>query len=49
LGGLAVAFLPRLSRAIDGLNDAAGRIVYWAVLAEVLVSAVNASMRYASM
>lgn len=40
-------FLLRLSRAVDGLNDRVGRIVYWAVLAAVLVSAANASMRYA--
>jgi TRAP-type mannitol/chloroaromatic compound transport system permease small subunit len=42
-----VGLLLRLSRAIDALNDSVGRVVYWAVLAAVLVSAVNASMRYA--
>jgi TRAP-type mannitol/chloroaromatic compound transport system permease small subunit len=43
----AVAFLLRISRAIDALNEAIGHLVYWAVLAAVLVSAGNASVRYA--
>jgi TRAP-type mannitol/chloroaromatic compound transport system permease small subunit len=38
--------LLRLSRAIDWLNDLIGRNVYWLILAAVLVSAVNASVRY---
>jgi TRAP-type mannitol/chloroaromatic compound transport system permease small subunit len=42
-----VGFLLRLSRAIDALNDRVGRFVSWAVLAAVLVSAANASVRYA--
>jgi TRAP-type mannitol/chloroaromatic compound transport system permease small subunit len=42
-----VGFLLRLSRAVDALNDRVGHLVYWAVLAAVLVSAGNASMRYA--
>jgi TRAP-type mannitol/chloroaromatic compound transport system permease small subunit len=37
----------RLSRAIDSLNDLVGRNVYWLILAAVLVSAVNAVVRYA--
>jgi TRAP-type mannitol/chloroaromatic compound transport system permease small subunit len=39
--------LLRLSRAIDALNDLIGRNVYWLILAAVLVSALNASIRYA--
>ena len=35
-----------LSRAIDLLNQFVGRSVYWLVLASVLVSAANASVRY---
>lgn len=42
-----MGFLLRLSGAIDALNDRVGRLVYWAVLAAVLVSAANALMRYA--
>jgi TRAP-type mannitol/chloroaromatic compound transport system permease small subunit len=42
-----VVLLLRLSRAIDALNDRVGHLVYWAVLAAVLVSAGNACMRYA--
>ncbi len=40
-------FLLRLSRSIDGLNDFIGRNVYWLILVSVLVSALNASVRYA--
>ena len=47
LGEYVVGFLLRLSRAIDALNDRVGHLVYWAVLAAALVSAGNASMRYA--
>jgi TRAP-type mannitol/chloroaromatic compound transport system permease small subunit len=36
-----------LSRAIDALNERIGRLVYWLVLAAVLVSAGNATVRYA--
>lgn len=39
-------FLLRASRAIDALNGLVGRAVYWLVLAAVLVSTVNALMRY---
>jgi TRAP-type mannitol/chloroaromatic compound transport system permease small subunit len=38
--------LLRLSRAIDRLNDLIGRNVYWLILVAVLVSAVNALLRY---
>lgn len=36
-----------LSRLIDALNERVGRLVYWLVLAAVLVSAGNATVRYA--
>jgi len=36
-----------LSRLIDTVNEYVGRAVYWLVLAAVLVSSVNAAMRYA--
>jgi TRAP-type mannitol/chloroaromatic compound transport system permease small subunit len=42
-----VSFLLRLSRAIDWLNEQVGHLVYWLVLAAVVVSAGNASVRYA--
>jgi TRAP-type mannitol/chloroaromatic compound transport system permease small subunit len=35
------------SRAIDALNESIGRLVYWMVLVMVLVSAGNATSRYA--
>jgi TRAP-type mannitol/chloroaromatic compound transport system permease small subunit len=35
-----------LSRAIDALNEHIGRLVYWLVLAAVLISAANAMSRY---
>lgn len=35
-----------VSRAIDALNERIGRLVMWLVLAMVLVSSVNAVMRY---
>ena len=38
--------LLRFSGLIDALNDRIGRAVYWLVLAAVLVSSVNAMMRY---
>jgi TRAP-type mannitol/chloroaromatic compound transport system permease small subunit len=43
---MAVRFLLGLSRAIDALNEAVGRLVYWFILAAALVSAGNASVRY---
>ena len=36
-----------LSRAIDFVNERIGRLVYWGVLIMVLVSAANATSRYA--
>ncbi len=36
-----------LSRAIDALNERIGRLIYWCVLVMVLVSAANATSRYA--
>jgi TRAP-type mannitol/chloroaromatic compound transport system permease small subunit len=36
-----------LSRAIDALNERIGHIVYWLILAMVLISAGNAISRYA--
>ncbi len=38
--------LLRLSRAIDALNERVGHLVYWLILAAVLVSAGNATVRY---
>ena len=36
-----------ISRAIDMVNERVGRLVYWCVLIMVLVSAANATSRYA--
>ncbi len=41
-----MSFLLRLSRAIDGLNERVGKLVYWLILAAVVVSAGNAVVRY---
>jgi TRAP-type mannitol/chloroaromatic compound transport system permease small subunit len=41
-----VTFLLRVSRAIDALNERVGHLVYWLILAAVLVSAGNATVRY---
>src|SRR5436190_15431882 len=46
LGRIGVNFLLRLSRAIDALNERVGHLVYWLILAAVLVSAGNATVRY---
>jgi len=35
-----------ISRAVDAVNERVGRLVYWCVLAAVLVSAANAIVRY---
>lgn len=40
-------FLLSLSRVIDAVNERIGRVVYWCVLIMVLVSAANATSRYA--
>ncbi|HJU23962.1 MAG TPA: C4-dicarboxylate ABC transporter substrate-binding protein, partial [Casimicrobiaceae bacterium] len=34
-----------ISRAIDAISERVGRLVYWLVLAVVLISAANASVR----
>ena len=39
--------LLQLSKLIDALNERIGHLVYWLVLAAALVSAGNASVRYA--
>jgi TRAP-type mannitol/chloroaromatic compound transport system permease small subunit len=39
-------FLLRVSGLIDSLNERVGKLVYWAVLASVVVSTANASFRY---
>lgn len=39
-------FLLRVSAAIDGLNERVGKLVSWAILLSVIVSTVNASLRY---
>ncbi|MBL8805985.1 MAG: TRAP transporter small permease subunit [Rhodospirillales bacterium] len=38
--------LMQISRLIDRLNTLVGRTVYWFVLAAVLVSSINATIRY---
>jgi len=42
-----LSLLLNLSRAIDALNERVGQAVYWLILAAVVVSAANASVRYA--
>jgi TRAP-type mannitol/chloroaromatic compound transport system permease small subunit len=42
-----VQALLRLSRLIDAFSERVGRLVYWLILIMVLVSAGNASVRYA--
>jgi len=42
-----VKLLLSVSRFIDAVNEHVGRLVYWAVLAAVLVSSINATIRYA--
>lgn len=39
-------FLLRVSGLIDAANERIGKVVGWAILLSVLVSAVNASLRY---
>jgi len=39
-------FLMKISRLIDGLNTLVGKTVYWLILAAVIVSSVNATIRY---
>lgn len=42
-----MTLLLRLSRAIDALNERVGHLVYWLILAAVVVSSGNAVVRYA--
>jgi len=44
--GTPVTALLALSRLIDGLNELIGKLVYWLILAAVVISAGNASVRY---
>jgi len=46
LGSESVNALLILSRGIDRLNEAVGKLVYWLVLLAVVVSAGNATIRY---
>ena len=46
LAGGVLGVLMRLSGLIDGLNERVGRVIYWLVLAAVLVSSGNATVRY---
>jgi TRAP-type mannitol/chloroaromatic compound transport system permease small subunit len=46
-GGAAVPFLLSLSRGIDRLNERIGHVLYWLILAMVLISAANAVVRKA--
>jgi TRAP-type mannitol/chloroaromatic compound transport system permease small subunit len=41
-----LGFLLRLSRLIDRLNERIGSVFYWLILAAVLVSSGNATVRY---
>lgn len=41
-----MGLLLRLSGLIDGLNERVGKLVYWLILAAVLVSSGNATIRY---
>jgi TRAP-type mannitol/chloroaromatic compound transport system permease small subunit len=41
-----VTFLLRLSRLVDAANDRIGKVMYWAILLSVVVSAANATVRY---
>ncbi|MGE0152765.1 MAG: TRAP transporter small permease subunit [Reyranellaceae bacterium] len=41
-----MGLLLRISRIIDRLNEVVGKAVFWLVLAAVLVSAINAVVRY---
>jgi TRAP-type mannitol/chloroaromatic compound transport system permease small subunit len=45
--GDSLKTLLALSRLIDALNEHVGRLTYWLVLAAVVVSAGNATVRYA--
>jgi TRAP-type mannitol/chloroaromatic compound transport system permease small subunit len=44
---MRMGFLLMISRGIDRINETVGKIVYWLVLFAVVVSSVNAVIRYA--
>lgn len=46
LGAPELQFLLRVSGLIDVVNERVGKLVSWAVLLSVLVSTINASLRY---
>jgi len=47
MGGGSIRALLAFSRGVDWLNEHIGRLMYWGVLIMVLVSAANATSRYA--
>src|SRR4051794_21892624 len=47
MGGGSIRALLVFSRGVDWLNEHIGRLMYWGVLIMVLVSAANATSRYA--
>jgi TRAP-type mannitol/chloroaromatic compound transport system permease small subunit len=47
MGGTPVNAMLAVSRAIDALSERIGRLVYWLILAVVLISAANATIRKA--
>lgn len=44
---MTMKLLLAFSRVVDALNERVGRVVYWLVLAAVIVSTLNALARYA--
>ncbi len=47
MGGAPLNALLAVSRAIDAMSERIGRLVYWLILAVVLISATNATIRKA--
>jgi TRAP-type mannitol/chloroaromatic compound transport system permease small subunit len=47
MGGTLVNALLAVSRAIEAMSERIGRLVYWLILAVVLISATNATVRKA--
>jgi TRAP-type mannitol/chloroaromatic compound transport system permease small subunit len=47
MGGTPLNALLAVSRAIDAMSERIGRLVYWLILAVVLISAANATIRKA--
>jgi TRAP-type mannitol/chloroaromatic compound transport system permease small subunit len=47
MGGTLLNALLAVSRAIDAMSERIGRLVYWLILAVVLISATNATIRKA--